>query len=97
MENDIKKANKFFAAYMRREGPKNPGSKRIPIGPKNCLLGLKFLITGVMDSLDRDECANLINKYGGNLISGVTKKVSNRRHYLYINKYDTFSLWLNCL
>lgn len=70
-----KGGNKFYAAYMRREGPKNPGSKPIPIGKKDCFAGLKFLVTGVLDSLDRDECKNIVEKYGGSMISGVTKKL----------------------
>ena len=70
-----KGANKFYAAYMRREGPKNPGSKPVPIGKKDCFAGLKFLVTGVLDSLDRDECKKIVEKYGGSMISGVTKKL----------------------
>lgn len=70
-----KGGSKFYAAYMRREGPKNPGSKRIPIGKKDCFAGLKFLVTGVMDSLDRQECQRIVEKYGGSCISGVTKKL----------------------
>ena len=70
-----KPANKFYAAYMRREGPRNPGSKRVPIGNPKCFAGLKFLTTGVLDSLDRDECKRIIEKYGGSVISGVTKKL----------------------
>lgn len=70
-----KPANKFYAAYMRREGPKNPGSKPIPIGKKDCFAGLKFLITGVLDSLERDECKSIVEKYGGHVVSGVSKKL----------------------
>ena len=72
---DKKQGSKFYAAYMRREGPKNPGSKRVPIGKKNCFMGLKFLTTGVLESLNRDECKEIIEKYGGSVISGVTKKL----------------------
>ena len=70
-----KGANKFYAAYMRREGPKNPGSKRVPIGKKDCFQGIKFLLTGVLDSLDREECKSIVEKYGGSVVSGVTKKL----------------------
>lgn len=70
-----KPGNKFYAAYMHRGGPKNPGSKPIPIGKKDCFNNMKFLITGVMDSLERDECKNIIEKYGGSVVSGVTKKL----------------------
>lgn len=72
---DRKTGNKYYAAYMRREGPKNPGSKSIPVGKKECFAGLKFLITGVLESLERDECKSIIEKYGGNVVSGVTKKL----------------------
>lgn len=67
--------NKYYAAYMRRDGPKNPGSKPIPIGKKDCFAGLKFLVTGVLESLERDDCKTIVEKYGGSMISGVTKKL----------------------
>lgn len=70
-----KKANPYYAAYMRREGPKNPGSKELPVGKANCLEGKKFLITGVLDSLERDECKDLVVKYGGSVVTTVTKKL----------------------
>lgn len=70
-----KGGNKFYAAYMRREGPKNPGSKPVPIGKKGCFNGLKFLLTGVLESLNRDECKSIVEKYGGTCISGVSKKL----------------------
>jgi replication factor C subunit 1 len=76
-KNKDKKAggSKYYAAYMRREGPKNPGSKPIPIGKKGCFKDLKFLTTGVLDSLNRDQVKDIIEKYGGAVISGVTKKL----------------------
>jgi replication factor C subunit 1 len=67
--------NKFYAAFMRREGPKNPGSKPIPIGKKNCFNGLKFLVTGVLDSIERDDCKRIVEQYGGQMTSGITKKL----------------------
>lgn len=82
-QNSAKKpGSKYYAAYMRREGPQNPGSKRIPVGNKDCFAGLKFLITGVLDSLERDECKSIIEKYGGHVVSGVTKKLD----YLIVGK-----------
>ncbi len=77
-----KAGNKFYAAYMRREGPKNPGSKPVPIGKTNCFKDLKFLVTGVLDSMDRDDCKKIVEKYGGSCISGVTKKLD----YLVVGK-----------
>lgn len=77
-KNKEKKAtggSKYYAAYMKREGPKNPGSKLVPIGKIGCFKELKFLTTGVLDSLNRDEVKEIIEKYGGSMISGVTKKL----------------------
>jgi replication factor C subunit 1 len=67
--------SKYYAAYMRREGPKNPGSKPIPIGKKECFSGLTFLITGVLDSMQRDECKSIIEKYGGRVVTTISKKL----------------------
>jgi replication factor C subunit 1 len=66
---------KFFAAYMRREGPKAPGSKLIPIGKPNCFNGLKFLNTGVLESTDRSDFERIVKQYGGAIVSSVTKKL----------------------
>jgi replication factor C subunit 1 len=74
-EGSNKGGAKFFAAYMRRDGPKAPGSKPIPIGKANCFAGLKFLCTGVLESTERPEFERLVKQYGGSIISGVTKKL----------------------
>lgn len=67
--------SKYFAAYMRREGPKAPGSKPIPVGKKGCFNGLKFLCTGVLESIERNEFTRIVEKYGGSTVSGVSKKL----------------------
>jgi len=77
-----KPGNKFYAAYMHRSGPKAPGSKPIPVGRPGCFDGLKFLVSGVLESMERDECKRIIEKYGGACISGVTKKLD----YLVVGK-----------
>ena len=71
-----------YIAYINRGGPKAPGSKPIPEGAENCLEGLTFVITGVLDSLERDEAADLIKKYGGK----VTQSVSKRTSYLVVGE-----------
>ena len=45
-------------------------------GKENCLAGMTFVITGVLDSMERDECADLIKSYGGKVTSGVSGKTS---------------------
>ena len=47
-------------------------------GAENCLEGLTFVITGVLDSLEREEAAELVKSYGGK----VTNSVSGRTSYM---------------
>lgn len=66
----------MYEKYLQRGGARNPGSKEIPIGAQNCLAGLNFLLTGVYDSLERNEVEDLIRKYGGRTVNSVSGKVS---------------------
>lgn len=43
------------------------GQKEIPVGKDNCLYGLSFLFTGVLDSIEREEAEQLVTTYGGSL------------------------------
>ena len=65
-----------YRAYLNRAGPSAPGSKTIPDGAPGCMTGLTFVITGVLESLDRDEAKELIVKYGGKVTQSVSKKTS---------------------
>jgi hypothetical protein len=49
-------------------------------GAEDCLEGMTFVITGVLDSMERDECKDLILRYGGK----VTTSVSGKTTYLII-------------
>jgi len=40
------------------------------------LAGISFLITGVLDSLERNEAEELIQKYGGRTVNAVSGKVN---------------------
>ncbi|CAF0832309.1 unnamed protein product [Didymodactylos carnosus] len=55
----------------------------IPEGAEGCLEGLVFVISGVLDSLERDECKDLIKKYGGDVKEAITKTKTN---YLILGK-----------
>ncbi|CAF1415067.1 unnamed protein product, partial [Rotaria sordida] len=67
---------------MNRGGPDVPASKIIPDGEKNCLNSLTFVISDVLQSLERDECNTLIEKYGGR----VTTTISGKTNYLIIGR-----------
>ena len=54
--------------------PPMQGLKYVNKGAPNCLAGKCFLITGTLDSLERDECEDLIKKYGGTISKSVPKK-----------------------
>ncbi|XP_076663268.1 germ line transcription factor 1 [Andrena cerasifolii] len=66
----------MYQQYLHRGGARNPGSKEIPVGADYCLAGLSFVITGVLDSLEREDAEELIKKYGGRVLHQVTKKTN---------------------
>ncbi|XP_021496347.1 replication factor C subunit 1 isoform X2 [Meriones unguiculatus] len=65
-----------YRSYLNREGPKALGSKEIPKGAENCLEGLTFVITGVLESIEREEAKSLIERYGGKVTGNVSKKTN---------------------
>lgn len=64
----------LYQKFLKRSGPKNPGGKEIPQGKPGCLSGLVFVITGVLDSLERDEAAQIIKDLGGRVPSAISGK-----------------------
>ena len=52
------------------------GSKEIPIGTENCLAGLAFVFTGLLDSISRDDGVALVKRYGGKVTTGPSSKTS---------------------
>ncbi|NP_001267861.1 replication factor C large subunit [Hydra vulgaris] len=67
---------KSYWAYKHRDGPSALGSKELPKGSDNCLAGLSFVITGVLEAFDRDEIADSIKRYGGKVTTSVSGKTS---------------------
>ncbi|XP_045514893.1 replication factor C subunit 1 [Pieris brassicae] len=67
----------LYQKYLNRTGPKNLGAKEIPEGAPGCLKDCAFLLTGVLDSFEREEILEAITKYGGSVKSGVSKKVTH--------------------
>ncbi|KAK6617052.1 hypothetical protein RUM44_005409 [Polyplax serrata] len=75
--SDHKRKNaEAYQKYLHRSGPKNPGSKQIPQGSPACFQGLAFVVTGILESLEREEAINLIQKYGGRVTGQVSKKTN---------------------
>lgn len=71
-----KQSAALYQQFLHRGGARNPGSKEIPEGAEFCLAGLSFLVTGVLDSLERDEVDELIKKYGGRILHQVSRKTN---------------------
>ena len=65
-----------YKKFLSRGGARNPGSKEIPKGSPNCLAGLVFVLSGVYDSLEREEAGELIKKLGGKVTGNVSKNTT---------------------
>ncbi|KAM8939515.1 replication factor C subunit 1 [Pelodytes ibericus] len=76
-DSEKKRGNyKAYRSYLNREGPKALGSKEVPQGAENCMEGMTFVITGVLESIERDEAKSLVERYGGKVTGNVSKKTS---------------------
>ncbi|XP_072108959.1 replication factor C subunit 1 isoform X2 [Mobula birostris] len=77
-EDSEKKRQNYLAyrSFLNRDGPRALGSKEIPQGAENCLEGLTFVITGVLESMEREDAKSLIERYGGKLTGNVSKKTN---------------------
>ena len=49
--------------------PPNHGSKVVPEGEPNCLVGMAFVFTGELSSFSCDEAVDIAKRYGGLVIS----------------------------
>uniref|UniRef100_A0A3B4BK81 BRCT domain-containing protein n=1 Tax=Periophthalmus magnuspinnatus TaxID=409849 RepID=A0A3B4BK81_9GOBI len=76
-DSEKKKGNaSAYRNYLNRDGPRALGSKEIPQGAENCLEGFVFVITGVLESMERDDAKSLIERYGGKVTGNVSKKTN---------------------
>ena len=70
-----------WAANDSRATPANKHNKPPPPrGPSDCLEGVTFVITGILDSLERDEAEDFVKRHGGK----VTGSVSGRTSYVLV-------------
>ncbi|XP_017010011.2 replication factor C subunit 1 [Drosophila takahashii] len=65
----------LYQKYKNRSSCLNPGSKEIPKGSPDCLSGLTFVVTGVLESMEREEAEAVIKEYGGKVMTVVGKKL----------------------
>lgn len=67
-----------FAAYAGHANaqPVAAGAKERPVGAENCLAGLTFVFTGILDTLGREEGQSLVKQYGGKVTTAPSKNTS---------------------
>lgn len=66
----------LYKSFQNRAGPSKPGSKEIPKGKPNCLAGLTFVLSGVYESMERDEAAQVIKDFGGRVTGSISSKTT---------------------
>lgn len=65
-----------FMNFGERKDPPHKGEKEVPEGAPECFAGLTFVISGTLDSLEREEAEDLIKRHGGRVTGSVSKKTS---------------------
>ncbi|KAI9721230.1 MAG: hypothetical protein M1812_002391 [Candelaria pacifica] len=56
--------------------PSDSSSKEWPVGAEQCLAGLSFVFTGILENLGREEGQELIKRYGGQVTTYPSAKTS---------------------
>ena len=56
--------------------PPAAGAKEIPEGADNCLAGMTFVFTGLLETISRDEGVELVKRYGGKTTTAPSKNTS---------------------
>ncbi|KAJ5325416.1 Disease resistance protein [Penicillium brevicompactum] len=69
-------AKKWKFGQQQSRDPEMSGTKELPTGEENCLAGLSFVFTGVLESLGREEGSVLVKKYGGKVVGAPSSKTS---------------------
>ncbi|KKY21405.1 putative chromosome transmission fidelity factor [Phaeomoniella chlamydospora] len=66
----------FGAHNNTTAAPPACGTKTVPVGAENCLAGLTFVFTGILESISRDEGQALVKRYGGKVTTAPSKNTS---------------------
>ena len=68
--------NKFKFKFGNRAEAVPAGTADLPNGADNCLAGLSFVFTGVLETLQRETGQELVKRYGGKVTGAPSKKTS---------------------
>ena len=74
--DDTKKFDYRNMNAKRTDPPPSGPSADLPVGAENCLAGLQFVFTGLLDTLGRDAGKELITRYGGKVTGAPSKKTN---------------------
>lgn len=66
----------FRTAASHKQPAPAAGSIEIPTGAENCLAGLTFVFTGILNALGREEGQELVKRYGGKVTGAPSSKTS---------------------
>jgi len=64
-----------YQSFLQRSGPTRLGEVEWPKSKAGALTGKKFLVTGVMETIDRQELIDTIKESGGHVMSGMSKNL----------------------
>ena len=73
--NDAKKFG-YRTAVPNQRVPTSAGGKLPPVGAENCLAGLSFVFTGILETLSREDGQELVKRYGGKVTAAPSKKTN---------------------
>ncbi|TGZ84076.1 DNA replication factor C, large subunit [Ascodesmis nigricans] len=69
-----KKFNPYAAQANRAAAETSIQARDPPVGAENCLAGLTFVFTGVLDGLSREDGQQLVKRYGGKVQTAPSSK-----------------------
>lgn len=75
-DGDGKRKFPFGGAHANSGPPPEAGSKELPVGAENCLAGLSFVFTGLLQTLSRDDGTELVKRHGGKVMGAPSGKTS---------------------
>jgi len=75
-DGDGKRKFPFGGAHANSGPPPEAGSKELPVGAENCLAGLSFVFTGLLQTLSREDGTELVKRHGGKVTGAPSSKTS---------------------
>lgn len=65
----------IYQRYLEREGPQQLGTRDWPAPSESALAGERFVVTGVMETIERDDLKGIIAGSSGRVMTQMPKKL----------------------